>query len=70
MIGTEQIRRRLSNGFRPFKLRLSDGRTIAVSHPEFVAIGRGIVVVVGPDDTVNTVDALHIVSIEESRAKK
>ena len=70
MIGTDQIRRRLSNGFRPFKLRLSDGRTIAVSHPEFVAIGRGIVVVVGPDDTVSTVDALHIVSIEESRAKK
>jgi len=26
--------------------------------------------VVGPDDTVNTVDALHIVSIAESRARK
>ena len=70
MIGTDQIRRRLSNGFRPFKLRLSDGRRISVSHPEFVAIGRGIAVVVGPDDTVNTVDARYIVSIEESRAKK
>jgi hypothetical protein len=70
MIATDQIRRRLSDGFRPFKLRLSNGRTIVVSHPEFVAIGRGIVVVVGPDDTVNTVDVLHIVSIEESRAKR
>jgi hypothetical protein len=60
----------LSNGFRPFKLRLSDGGTIAVDHPEFVAVGRGIVVIVGPGDTVNTIDALHVVSIEESRARK
>jgi hypothetical protein len=67
MVGSEQIRRRLSNGFRPFKLRLSEGRTIPVEHPEFVAVGRGIVVVVGPGDTVNTIDALHVVSIEESR---
>jgi len=65
VIGTEQIRRRLSNGFRPFKLRLSDGRTIAVSHIEFAAIGRGIIVVVGPGDEVKTVDALQIDSIED-----
>ena len=70
MVGTEQIRRRLSNRFRPFKLGLSDGRTIPVEHPEFIAVGRGIVVVVGPGDTVNTVDTLHVVSIEESRTKR
>ena len=61
----EQIKQRVSNGFKPFELRLSDGRRLAVPHPEFLAIGQRVVVVIGKDDRVTTIDPVHIVSIEE-----
>ncbi len=53
----------------PFTLCLSDGRKLAVAHPEFVAVGRRVVVVIGHDDLINTVDPVHIVSIEEKAAE-
>ncbi len=65
----EQIKQRLANGFKPFTLCLSDGRKLAVAHPEFVAVGRRVVVVIGHDDLINTVDPVHIVSIEEKAAE-
>ncbi len=66
----EQIKQRIADGFRPFTLRLSDARKLSVAHPEYVAVGRRVVVVIGQDDYVNTVDPVHIVSIEEKPAKK
>ena len=59
------IRRRLAYGFHPFTLHLSDGRNFPVRHPEYVAVGQKIVVVIGEDDFANVIDPLHIVSIEE-----
>ena len=44
---------------------LSDGRKFSVPHPEFVAVGRSVVVVIDKGDRVNTLDPLHITSIEE-----
>ena len=38
--------------------------------PEFVAVGKRVVVVIGKNDQVNTVDPLHIVSLEEKLAHK
>ena len=51
--------------FRPFKLRVADGREYEVRHPELMAIGpRGrTVIVVGPDDTADIIDTLMITSI-------
>jgi len=42
-VNIEQIRQRLANGFKPFTLCLSNGRKLAVAHPEFVAVGRRVV---------------------------
>jgi len=67
-VNIEQIRQRLANGFKPFTLCLSDGRKLAVAHPEFVAVGRRVVVVIEQDDRVNTVDLIHILTIEEKSA--
>jgi len=64
-VSTEQIRQRLRGGFRPFVLHLSDGRRFTIAHPEFILVGRGIVVVLREDDLVETVDAVHIVSVED-----
>ncbi len=66
-MNTDQIRLRLRNGFKPFVLHLSDGRQFKVAHPEFIIVGKGIVAVLREDDLVATLDALHIVSVEDSK---
>jgi hypothetical protein len=57
-----KLREFTSNGFRPFKLNLSDGRSFNVRHPEFVAFSDLYVVVFGPDGRPNLIDAHHIAS--------
>ena len=64
-MNTDQIRQRLRAGFRPFILHLSDGRTLTIPHPEFILVGKGIVVVLRENDLVETIDALHVVSVED-----
>jgi hypothetical protein len=59
----------MRGGFKPFVLHLSDGRKFKISHPEFILVGRGIVVVLREDDLVETLDALHIVSVEDLKAE-
>ena len=51
--------------FRPFMLRVADGREYEVRHPELMAISpRGrTVVVVAPDETADLIDTLMINSI-------
>jgi hypothetical protein len=68
-MNTDQIRLRLRGGFKPFVLHLSDGRNFKVPHPEFILVGRGVVAVVREDDLVETLDALHIVSVEDIKAE-
>jgi hypothetical protein len=64
-MNTEQIRLRLTNGFRPFAICLSDGRRFEVPHPEFILVGRHVVAILDQKDIVRTIDALHIVSVED-----
>lgn len=59
------IREKLSNGFEPFQLRLTDGRRIGVPHPDFIAVGKHVVVVLDKHDVARKIDVLHIVSIED-----
>jgi hypothetical protein len=68
-MNTEQIKLRLHGGFRPFILHLSDGRQFRISHPEFILVGKGVVAVLREDDLVETLDALHIVSVEDLKAE-
>jgi hypothetical protein len=65
----QRIREMVTNGFRPFVIHLSDGRKFPVPHPEFVAVGKNVVVVIGKNDRVNTLDPIHITSLEEALRK-
>ncbi|MFH1717505.1 MAG: hypothetical protein ABIF19_09165 [Planctomycetota bacterium] len=49
--------------FEPFSISLADGRSLAVPHPEMVAVGKRRVIVVEPDDSWSVVEPLLIVSV-------
>ena len=55
--------------FQPFVLRLADGRSVPVNHPNFVAMTERIVVVVEEDGSVKHVEPLLIVSVDYSSTK-
>ena len=65
MMNLDPIRNRLRIQFKAFTLHLTDGRKLPVPHPDFIAVGRGIVVVVDENDVDQVIDALHIVSVED-----
>src|SRR4029077_1141511 len=51
--------------FRPFSLRLADGRELFVPHPDFVALSPRRVVVINHDDESTAIlEPLLIVSVE------
>jgi hypothetical protein len=66
----DRIRERVSNGFKPFVLELSSGKRLRVPHPDFISIGRNVVVVIGKNDSICTADALHIISVEDLPASR
>ena len=68
-MNTEQVRVRMRSGFRPFIIHLSDGRQFKVLQPEFILVGKGIVAVLREDDLVESLDPLHIVSVEDIKAE-
>ena len=65
MLNLKHIRDRLGPSFQPFTIRLSDGRSFDVPHPDFIAVGRGVLSVIDQEDVSHTLDALQIVSIDE-----
>ena len=68
-MNVEELRKFTSNGFRPFKLYLSDGRSFDVPHPEFIAFSDLVVVVVGSDRLANFIDPDDIVSAKPMKVK-
>jgi hypothetical protein len=66
---TEQLRTAIRNSpFRPFVIRMADGRTFSIPHPDFLSIspaGR-TVVIYHPDDSASIVDLLLMTEIELS----
>jgi hypothetical protein len=50
--------------FQAFAIRLADGRSLPVRHPDFVAIGKRRMVVVGEDDSTMMLEPLLIVSLD------
>jgi hypothetical protein len=50
--------------FEPFRICLADGRSLAIPHPEMVAVGKRRVIVVEPDDSWSVIEPLLIVSLE------
>ena len=64
----DQLRRTLrAQPFRPFKLHMGDGRSLRVTHPDFLWIppegNRTVIVSTGADD-FEIVDMRLVVSIE------
>jgi hypothetical protein len=55
--------------FQPFTLRLADGRSLHVPHPDFVAVGNRRIVVVSEDDTTSMIEPLLVVSIDTAPAQ-
>ena len=63
----EQLRKfHTARPFQPFDIYLADGRTLTVDHPELLAQSRTgrTIAVARPDDTLETVDLLLVVSLE------
>jgi hypothetical protein len=54
----------LKRPFEPFNIRLADGRSLIVRHPEMVAVGRRRIIVVEPDDSCLVIEPLLIVSLD------
>ena len=52
--------------FEPFSIRLADGRSLPVPHPDFVAVGPRRIVVVAADDSWSVVEPLLIVSLDSN----
>ena len=65
MLNLNPIRDRLNGPFTPFVIHLTDGRKFAVPHRDFIAVGKGVVSIVDKRDSTHTVDALHIVTIND-----
>jgi hypothetical protein len=50
--------------FQPFSIRLADGRSLAVKHRDFVALGTRRIVHVAEDDSTTIIEPLLIVSLD------
>ena len=69
MLNLENLRARArGGGFKPFKLHLTDGRELAVNHPELFIVTRNVVVVATDEGVTYSIDPLHIVAISEPAA--
>jgi hypothetical protein len=68
-MNVEQIRKRLHEDPSPFLLRLSNGRRFSIPHQDFIAVGKSLVIVINENDSSVKIDPLHIVSLDDIRAK-
>jgi hypothetical protein len=50
--------------FEAFPIRLADGRSLAVRHPEIVAVGQRRAVVIGENDSWSWIEPIPIVSLD------
>jgi hypothetical protein len=55
--------------FEPFVLRLADGRSLPVPHPDFVALSPRRVIVTAEDDSWTMIEPLLIVSLDSMHAR-
>jgi hypothetical protein len=66
----DRIREKIRGDFKPFTLSLSDGRSFLVPHPEQIAVGTRVLVLIADGDRVLTIDPTHVTPIEEDLGKK
>jgi hypothetical protein len=54
----------LQRPFEPFAIRLADGRSVEVRHPELLAVGKRRAVLIQEDDSCLWIEPLLVVSID------
>ncbi len=55
--------------FQPFIMRLADGRSVPVKHPEFVAVGARLIGFFGEGDDWSVIEPLMIVFLDSFPAQ-
>jgi hypothetical protein len=50
--------------FEPFAIRLADGRSLPIKHPELVAVGKRRAIVIQEDDSCLWLEPLLITSLD------
>jgi hypothetical protein len=55
--------------FEPFRIRLAEGRSLPVPHPDFVALTPRRVIVGAKDDSWSIIEPLLIVSLDSMPAR-
>ena len=50
--------------FEPFTIRLADGRSVSVPHPDFLAVGKRRAILIQEDDSCLWLEPLLVVSID------
>lgn len=68
-MNVEQIRTRIRESFRPFAVVTSSGNKYPVPHQDFILITERTVVVVDRKGYAVNLDPLHIVGLEDIRAR-
>jgi hypothetical protein len=68
-VNVEQLRARFRERFRPFALVMSSGNKYPVPHPDFIFITERTVVVADAKGYTTNLDPLHIVGLEDIRAR-
>lgn len=66
----DQIRERIDHGFKPFAIRVTDGRRFNVPHRDFIALTSRTIVIIDNKGVSHTISPLHVVSIEDPLATK
>ena len=57
--------------FEPFTIRLSDGRSMRVRHPEFIATSPSLIVIIGEDGYgAYNIDPFLVVSVDYEGEQK
>ncbi len=64
IVGVREALRR--QPFEPFAIKLADGRSLEIRHPEFVAVGNRRIVVIADDEVESwsVIEPLLIVSLD------
>jgi hypothetical protein len=65
LVNVQELKKRLSGGFRPFAIRTTDGQEFVVPHPEFILIGKYSIAVLDKQGFINNLDPLHIGSARD-----
>ena len=65
MAEMQTIRERLHPAFRPFTIRMADGRSFDVPEYESIALGRRVVSIIDSGDGVHSLNPQHITSISD-----